>query len=375
MRFSAPTALLTEASGYAASVAAAKSPKRVLECLAIRASKKDGVTIEATDLDVAVRLKLADATVEEDGAIVVPAARLVSVLREISEKSVTLVGTEGRLEIDTSDCHFRVNGDDPADFPVLPQFPASGAFQVGCGILRGMVRRTVFATAKEPGRFALHGVLMRCAKGQLEMVGTDGRRLARATHAIEAMKGDGKTAEGKGEVKVIVGAKALSLLDRLAADDAAPVEVALEERQILFRAGGTLLASRLIDGAFPSYEEVIPKPSKRGFSAPAGDLATALRRASLLTTKDAKSVTLDFAPKRLTLSSRAAEVGEAKIELKIDYDDAAERLGFDPSFLLDALKVMEPTSPVRFEFTTGKSPGKLSDGEGYSYVVMPVSIE
>ena len=372
MRVSAPTAVLTEAASYAASVAAAKSPKRVLECLAIRASKKDGVTIEATDLDVAVRLHLSDAKVEEDGAIVVPAARLVSVLREIGEKSVTLVGTEGRLEIDTTDCHFRVNGDDPADFPVLPQFPAAGAFQVGCGVLRGMVRRTVFATAKEPGRFALHGVLMRCAKGTLELVGTDGRRLARATHAIEGVT---SKAEGKGEVKVIVGAKALSLLDRLAADDAAPVEVALEERQILFRAGGTLLASRLIDGAFPSYEEVIPKPSKRGFSAPAGDFATALRRASLLTTKEAQSVTLDFAPQRLTLSSRAAEVGEAKIELKIDYEDAAERLGFNPSFLLDALKVMEPSSAVRFEFTTGKSPGKLSDGEGYSYVVMPVSVE
>src|SRR5437868_2797238 len=210
MRVSAPTALLTEAAGYAASVAAAKSPKRVLECLALRASKKDGVTIEATDLDVAVRLRLADANVEEDGAIVVPAARLVSVLREIGEKSVTLVGTEGRLEIDTSDCHFRVNGDDPADFPALPQFPAAGAFQVGCGVLRGMVRRTVFATAKEPGRFALHGVLMRCAKGTLELVGTDGRRLARATHAIEGK--DGSKADGKAEVKVIVGAKALSLL-------------------------------------------------------------------------------------------------------------------------------------------------------------------
>ena len=370
MRFSASTALLTEAASYAASVAAAKSPKRVLECLAIRATKADGVTIEATDLDVAVRLRLADAKVEEDGAIVVPAVRLVSVLREIGEKSVTLVGTDGRLEIDTSDCHFRVNGDDVADFPVLPQFPASGAFQVGCGILRGMVRRTVFATAKEPGRFALHGVLMRCSKGMLELVGTDGRRLARATHSIE-----GTPANGKAEVKVIVGAKALSLLDRLAADDSAPVEVALEERQILFRAGGTLLASRLIDGAFPSYDEVIPKPSKRGFSAPAGDFAQALRRASLLTTKEAQSVTLDFAPKRLTLSSRAAEVGEAKIELKIDYEDAAERLGFNPSFLLDALKVMEPNAPVRFEFTTGKSPGKLSDGEGYSYVVMPVSVE
>ena len=371
MRLTVSTSLLLDAATYAASVAAPKSPKRILECIAIRATKADGVVLEATDLDVAVRLKLAEGRVEKEGTVVVPAARLVSVLREISEKDVTLVGADGRLEIDTPDCHFRVNGDDPGELPVLPVFPAKAAFSVQLGIFRRMVRRTVFATAKEAGRFALHGVLLRGTKGLLEMVGTDGRRLARATHAVDLSGGKGAT----GEVKVIVGAKALGLIDRVASDDSAMVEVALEERQILFRVGGAVLASRLIDGAFPSYEEVIPKPSKKMFSIRAGDFATALRRASLLTTKESQSVQMEIAPKKMTCSSRAADIGEAKIEVEIPYEDSTEKLGFNPSFLLDALKVMDQAGDVKFEFTNGKSPGKLSDGDGYVYVVMPVSVE
>jgi DNA polymerase-3 subunit beta len=367
MKFTIPTAPFLEAASNAAAVAAAKSPKRILECVAIRADKKSGVLLEATDLDVAVRIRLADAKVSTEGAVVVPAARFVSVLREVPEKEVTLATADGRLEIDTADCRFRINGEEPQEFPVLPDFPAAGVLSLECGVLRGMIRRTSFATAKEPGRYALHGVLFRVSGGTLELVATDGRRLARATHAL------GSTTAG--DVKLIVGAKGLSLLDRLAADDTAKVDVALEERQILFRSGGVVLSSRLIDGTFPSYEEVIPKPSKRGFGVPAGDFAMALRRAALLTAREAQSVQMDVAPQKLTISSRASDVGEAKVDLKIPYEEAPERLGFNPGYLIDALKVMDPAHPVRFEFTTPKSPGKLTDGDDYVYVVMPVAVE
>ncbi len=366
MRITVPTALLTEAASNAAAVAAAKSPKRILECIAIRADKTDGIRLEATDLDVAIRLRLPEGEVAEDGSVVVPAARFVSVLREIPEKTVTLVESEGGLTIDSARCHFRILGEQPGEFPVLPEFPATEALKVPTRDLRDMIRRTAFATAREPGRFALHGVLLKVAGGLLEMVGTDGRRLARATRAVPATGT---------EVKVIVGIKPLTLLDRVAGDDSGTVEIALEERQILFRTGGTCLASRLIDGAFPSYEDVIPKPSKKSISVVALDFGTAIRRASLLTTKDSQSVQMDIAPKQMTITSRAAEVGEAKVEMEVEYEDEPERLGFNPTFLLDALKVMDPEKKVRFEFTTSKSPGKLTDGDDYVYVVMPVSVE
>ena len=368
MRFTLPSSLLLHAVGQAAGVAAAKSPKRILECVALRATEHDGVVVEANDLDVSLRMLLPDARVAEPGVVVVPATRLVAVLREVGEGSsdLTLVGADGRLDIDTEQCHFRIHGDDPAEFPAVPAFPATALATIEAAVLRGMIDRTLFATAREPGRFALHGVQLKLAKGELELVATDGRRLAKAVAPTEGSPGT--------ESRVIVGTKPLSLLSRLAAGEGARVDLAVEERRIFFRSGGTVLSSRLIDGSFPPYDQVIPPPSARGFEAPAGDLATALRRASLLTTKEAQSVAMEFGARRLTLSSRAPEVGEAKVELEIPYDDVPERLGFNPAFILDALKVMDPARPVRFEFTNPKAPGKLTDGAGYVYVVMPVSV-
>jgi DNA polymerase-3 subunit beta len=119
---------------------------------------------------------------------------------------------------------------------------------------------------------------------------------------------------------------------------------------------------------------VIPPPSAKGFTAKVGELVTALRRAALLTTKELRSVSLEVATDRLTLSSRSPEVGEAKVDLPVAYQEAPERLGFNPDYLLDALKVMDPASDVRFEFTTPRSPGKLTDGPAYVYVVSPVSV-
>jgi DNA polymerase-3 subunit beta len=229
-----------------------------------------------------------------------------------------------------------------------------------------MVERTQFATAREAGRFALHGVQFRFAANEVELVATDGRRLAKAVHAI---------AEGPAsEVKVIVGSKVLSILTRLAADESSPVSVAVAERRIFFRTGTSLLSSRLIDGSFPPYEQVIPTGPAKAVEAKVGEFSVALRRAALLTTKEARSVTLDFQPGRLVLSSRAPDVGEAKVDLAVAYTDAPERIGFNPDYLLDALKVMDPAASVRFEFTTPRAPGKLSDGPAYVYVVSPVSV-
>ncbi len=367
MRFSIPTSLLLEAVGQAAGVAAAKSPKRILECVALRAKKGEGVSVEANDLDVSLRIAIPSAHVDEDGVVVVPATRLVSVLREIgaTASQLTLVGVEQRLDIDTADCHFRIHGDDPAEFPAIAPFPAAGVQTLTLSTLRGMIDRTIFATAREAGRFALHGVQVRFGASEVEFVATDGRRLARVVHA--APNGPAT------EVRVIVGTKPLSLVGRISPTGDARVDLAIEERRIFFRSGNTLLSSRLIDGSFPPYEQVIPAQGGKGFDVKAGDFATALRRASLLATKEMQSVAMEFGTEKLTITSRSPEVGEAKVEMKIPYADTPERLGFNPVFILDALKVLEPQHDVRFEFTSPKAPGKLTDKQGYVYVVMPVS--
>jgi DNA polymerase-3 subunit beta len=306
MKVTLATSALLDAVSHAAAVASTKSPNPILECVVLRAQRAQGLTIEATDLDVGISLLLADAQVSEEGMLVVPAARLLSILREVDQDETTLTEAEGSLAIQSGRNHFRVRGEDARNVAELPVFPSSGGIKLPAAELRAMIRRTVFATAKEAGRFALHGVLFRVADKTLELVATDGRRLARATHGLPA-------AVGK-EVKVIVGPKALSLLERLIPADASgpaagQISVALHERQVMFRVGGALVISRLIDGTFPVYEDVIPKSSAKGFRTEAGALATALRRAALLTTREAMSVQVDVTQDHQKQRSRAPEVG------------------------------------------------------------------
>lgn len=367
MKVTLPTQVLLDAVGHGAAVAASKSPKPVLECVALRADATTGLALEATDLDVGIRTHLEEADVQEAGSLVVPGARLLSVVREVDEETVTLAEDEGSLTITTGQSHFSIRSEDAEGFPELPFFPDHEGATLPGTLLRRMIRRTVFATAKEAGRYALHGVLFHMSGDRLELVATDGRRLARATQVLERPVDR--------DMRVIVGPKGLSLLDRVLGAEPEEISVALEERQVLFRVGGTLVISRLIDGTFPSYEDVIPATSETGFEVTVSDLAAALRRASLLTTRDAQSVQFDIGSEQLTIRSRAPEVGEARVDVRIAYQGPSQQLGFNPGFISEALKVMDAGSDVRFEFTDSKSPGRLTDGEDYVYVVMPIALE
>ena len=197
---------------------------------------------------------------------------------------------------------------------------------------------------------------------------------ARDLYLVMTLPGERRFAADP-DVQAIIGPRGLNLLERILGGEVTEVEVAIEDRQALFRAGPALIVSRLIDGTFPSLDGVIPAKSDHAFTSTAGDFASGLRRASLLTTRDAMSVELRIEPSSLVIRSRAREVGEAKVEVPVDYDGAPQTVGFNPSYLQDALKVMEPGSMVTFEFTNAKSPGKLSDCDEYTYVVMPIALE
>lgn len=367
MKVKLSTQMLLNALGQTSTVAPTKSTKPVLECVSLRVPGDGGLLLEATDLDVAVRIHLADVEVEEEGALAIPAARLLAVVREVGDEETTLVGEGQDLHVDSRGGHFRIRGEDVEQYPVIPSFPTDGGLSLPGDVLRSMIRRTVFATAKEAGRYALHGVLVKVTGDCIEFVATDGRRLARAVRTLDSSSAK--------DLKVIVGPKGLSLLDRAMGEQPGEVLVALESRQVLFQVGGTVIVSRLIDGTFPAYEDVIPKACRAWIDLPVEDFSGALRRAALLTTRDASSVQFDIGPGLLTIRSRAPEIGEACVEMAIPYDGERQHLGFNPAFLVEGLKVMAPDRPVRFEFTDAKAPSKFTDGDAYVYVVMPIALE
>jgi DNA polymerase-3 subunit beta len=369
MKVTLPTQMLMDGIGHGAAVAASKSPKPILECVALRADATTGMSLEATDLDVGIRYHLGEAAVSEEGSLVVPAGRLLSIVREVDEEQTTLEEADGNLAVDTGRSHFRVRGENIEEFARLPFFPETPAAVLPADLLRNLIRRTRFAAATEAGRYALHGVLLRVHGTSIEMVATDGRRLARAAGTLDEA--------APREIRVIVGPKGLGLLERVlgTAGASGGVSVAVEDRQVLFRAGGALVISRLIDGTFPSYDDVIPKSCKQSFRSTVADLSSGLRRASLLTTRDALSVEMLLDPDLLTIRSRAMEVGEAKVEVPVQYEGPPTRMGFNPVFLQDALKVMDPAAEITFAFSDAKAPATLSDRDDYVYVVMPVALE
>lgn len=371
MRVTVPTSRLLDAVGHAAYVAAVKSTKPIYECVALRADPATGLSIEATDLDVAVRIHVDESRTDTPGSVALSAARLLAIVREIEEDRTTFAATERGIEIATAGSRFTVRHEDVEDFPALPRFPAEASVRVPSADLRDMVRRTAFATAKDAGRFALHGVQMRIASGRMRLVGTDGRRMASIERELP-------TLDGVAPLSLLIGPKALLLLDRVLGSGLhGDVEIALVERQIMARSANTFVTSRMIDGSYPDVDAVIPRATAHNLRVGVAPLAAALRRVTLLTTREARSIEANIEPGLMRLRSRAPELGEAQSEIEVTYDGPALRLGFNSIYVAEALKAMGPAAEITIGLgaNAAKDPLRLTDSDDYVYVLSPVPLE
>jgi DNA polymerase-3 subunit beta len=331
------------------------------------------MTLLATDLEVGIRVELDKMEVQNAGEALVPAERLHAILRELDADTVTLTATEHETEIVAPGARFKMPGDSPADFPQVPEFPDSGAFTVLADDLVGLIKRTLFATAKENTRYALNGVLCEVEGTNLTLVSTDGRRLSLAK---------GKCKEGpKDKVSAIVPSKAMQLIERCLADVAgaeSTARVVVREKDILVESppvdgGKRIVYSRLVDGHFPKYDDVVPKDSDRKATLATQLFLAAVRKAALLTNEESRGVTLKFSPQELMVTSRTPEMGEAEIRMVAEYAGDPLEIGFNPQYLIDAVKVMD-AEQFTFAFKGPSKPGVILEGRLFTHVIMPVSI-
>ncbi len=365
-------AALTQWVQMAASVASARSPKPILGGIRIEATT-DRMTLLATDLEVGIHITLDKMEVQEPGSAVVPADRLHQILRELGSDTVTLTGDDEELQIVAPGSRFKIVGDDPGDFPEVPPFKNEGAFEVLADDLKGLIQRTIFATAREHTRYALNGVLWEVEKTNLTMVATEGHRLSLARGKCKGGPESRQTA--------IVPTKAMQLVERCLGDmpDAqAAVRCAVTEREVhvaspVMDGGSWSVYSRLVDGHFPKYEDLIPKDYDRKVVLSAGDLLGAVRQAALLTNEESRGVRFRFAGGELVLSSRTPEMGEAEVRMTADYDGEPQEIGFNPVYLTDALKVVD-AEEIQFAFKGPNKPGVITEGRLFTYLIMPVSV-
>ncbi len=365
MKVIAQTAALQEALALAGSIVATRTPKPVLQCVKLIA-KDDVLTMLATDLEAGARYQIAAVQIEEEGEALIPADRLSGIVRESAdEESLTIETDKEAAVIRGAGSRFKVLGYDPGEYPAVAEFGDKPDFQVPAPVLAEMIGKTLFATAKAHSHYAISGVLWEATGKKLQLVATDGHRLALAKGSLAKAAAKERTA--------IVPGKLMGLIQRVAGDGDEVLEVKIDETQILLRTSRATLMSTLVQGNFPKYSDVIPKdcPSKATINT--GQFEHRVRQAALLTNEESRGVRLAFEAKQITLTSRAPEAGEAEVACPIKFDGSALEIAFNPSFLLEALRVVG-TDEISLELSAGNKPAVLKAGSDFLYVLMPVDL-
>lgn len=368
-------AALVEALGLASSVVIQRTPKPVLTCVKLIAGEKDGsktLTLVATDMELALQYTLTQVDITQPGVALIPASKLSEIVNNSPDDTLTLDVSGDTTTIKGADAQFKVFGYNADEFPPVSSFEGEPDFTLAAGSLRNLLDRTRFAAAREMTRYAINGVLFEKKGKKLSLVATDGHRLAQTRDDLAGEPG------GK-DISAVVPIKAINLIERLLTDPEQTVGLQFKENKLFVQvssdtAGVTAtMSTSLVEGTFPPYNDVIPKDSDKKVSLQRERFFSAVRRAALLTNEESKGVRLAFGNNTLTISSRAPEMGEAKIDLPVEYNGEAIEIGFNPTYLLDALKVAD-TEQVTFEMKTSNKPGLLKSGPGFQYVVMPVNL-
>lgn len=344
----------------------AKDLKPILKNL--KAVAGDGrCTLIATDMEVGIRLDVQGLTIQEPGEAILPAAKLIAILRESRDAELSIEADPTTVVVRGANLEFDMPSEDPAQFPDFPHFNENKYHEITAATLQQMIRRTIFATADETARYSMTGVLWELDGDKARLVATDGRRLALAEGLATGTGGHGT----KGQTPV-VPTKAMALLERnLQAEEA--VKVCLRPNDVLFRTGRAVIYSKLVEGRFPDYRAVLPKKQAVTIPLQPIEFNAAVRQAAIMTDTDARRVTFKFSKGKLTLQAQGAMAGRSKIEIPLEYDGKPIDVNFNPEYLTDMLKVLGPTDPLTLDLIDGASPALLRSGEQYSYLVMPLT--
>ncbi|TKJ33849.1 MAG: DNA polymerase III subunit beta [Planctomycetes bacterium B3_Pla] len=359
-------AALAEALGLLTSVTPSRTPKPILRCVRITAEEKE-VRICATDLEVGINYTISEVQVEKTGDVVVPGDRLAAIVRESIDEVLLIEASEGKCEIKGADSHFTIYGQEPEQYPKVPDFEGDAEIEIGLANLQAGIEQCLFATAKESSRYAINGVLWEIKDKKLMLVATDGRRLARRrVNLASAPKGEVPT-------NLIVPGKAMGLLDKIGGGEKDKVAIKLPDNQILMSCANVVISSNLVEGNFPKYEDIIPTDYDKKLTLSTEATLSAVRRASLLANEESKGIQLSLGTDKLIFSGRAPETGDAQVDMPVSFKGEPIDIGFNPQFLIDALRVIQAAD---FELELGESdrPGLLKSGTNFLYVLMPINL-
>ncbi len=344
--------------------------RHTLPILANVLIRKTGPNIEMTTSDLEIQVRTT-AELGGDGsnfATTVGARKLIDILRSMpADQIVTLSATQSKLTLAGGKSRFTLQTMPADDFPLVQESADFGpAFSVPQKALRGLIAQVHFAMAVHDIRYYLNGILFVAEGRSLTLVATDGHRLALAQATLE-------TDIPKQEV--ILPRKTVLELQRLLKDDDTTIEMRFAPNQAKFSFAGMEFVTKLVEGKFPDYNRVIPKNHKNKVTLGRGPLLQSLQRAAILTSEKFKGVRVNIEPGTLRIASSNAEQEEAMEELEIDYGGDTIEIGFNVTYLIDALTNMgQEMVTVELQDTNSSALITVPDQAGFKYVVMPMRI-
>lgn len=367
MRINCPKDLLLENLQSVLKTVSTKSTMPVLSGIRIDLKDSGSIELASTDMELSLRLAM-EAQVEGEGALVAPGRLMTDVVRSLPTGDVILEMDEKEqvLEVRCGTASFRLNCLPAADFPRLPAMPEDGSFEIDSGPMVSTINTVARAASRDETRPLLTGILVKFSKDKIKMVATDSYRLSvRETAATSSLKD---------KREIIVPRSSLEELARICGQaETEKVSVGIMDGQVIFSAGRVVLTSRLIEGQFPNYQQLLPDEFKYEISMDREELLEAVGRISLMAQKNAP-LRLKFSSGELTISAQTPQVGEAKETMAVVFQGEEVEIGFNPDFLREGIDSVSEEQ-VALRVISPLRPGLIkASGDDFLYLIMPIRL-
>ncbi|HWB60129.1 MAG TPA: DNA polymerase III subunit beta [Chthoniobacteraceae bacterium] len=363
MKFSVSKEKLIEGLQTVQNVVSTRTTLPILSNVLLQANGNE-VKLTTTDLDVGVCGSV-EAGVDKPGATTLPARRLFNIVRELPASEIHFeIDSKNVASIKSGSSFFKILGLPEEEFPPLAKFDKAKAFTLRQKDFKDGLKKTAYAISTDETRYVLNGILFSFKDNKLTLVATDGRRLALVEIEVEFPRSQ--------EMDIIVSSKAVGELARLLGEDG-DVKLSVGENQIAFQVGETLLVSKLIEGNYPNYRQVIPAETKERITLERELFLNCVHRVSLLASEKSNSVKLIFSKNNIDVTANTPDVGEAKESMAVQYKGKEFSIAFNPEFLMAPLRNL-PNDEVFLDLTDEMSPGVIKIASAFLYVLMPMRI-
>ena len=370
MKFTTERNAFSQAFQLVSTVAATRDVKPVLQNVKVKTEESGGTThlvLMATDGEMGIRRIVTQCDVSKPGAAIIPAKRVRQILQEVTSENVVMTSNDQMMSLECGSSRFQLATQPVDEFPDVYPFAEAAYHAVAPGTFRELIKRTVFAIDADSARYALGGVLLEMLEGKIVGVATDGRRLG--TQEIRAESVGDHISDGV----AIVPPRALTLIERAMADEPEAIKINMGSNRMLACSHDTTIFSRLIEGRFPKWRNIIPETTQLvSVPLPVGGFYSAVRQAAIVTSEKQPGVTFKFSEGKLVLQGQGAEIGESVIEMPIAWQGKECHVKLDPAYLTDFLRVL-PSEKVVDAYVDTDGPIVFKTDDEYMYILMPLT--